>query len=229
MLRSLVGSEMCIRDSPQAPLFNGTGGSPLLLSATSTSPSPSMIVYPPITPLSTTATTTTTKTVSQTKSTTQQFYVRGITPPLSQVVVSPLDQFGNIPAFGNLRDIIGENNGGGDWNNLGAFSGSVSMNITLSNYSYAADGSVVLPDMTGINAGGSSVSESSRFMTVGDDENGMVMKYLSPPSSPSSSPTIITSTLPPLTAVSYTHLRAHETPEHLVCRLLLEKKNNTSN
>ena len=29
--------------------------------------------------------------------------------------------------------------------------------------------------------------------------------------------------------VSYTHLRAHETPEHLVCRLLLEKKNNHSN
>src|SRR5674536_385643 len=27
-----------------------------------------------------------------------------------------------------------------------------------------------------------------------------------------------------ITAVSYTHLRAHETPEHLVCRLLLEKK-----
>eukprot|EP00658_Telonema_sp_P-2_P070171 TRINITY_DN59770_c0_g1_i2.p1 TRINITY_DN59770_c0_g1~~TRINITY_DN59770_c0_g1_i2.p1 ORF type:complete len:136 (-),score=12.97 TRINITY_DN59770_c0_g1_i2:93-500(-) len=27
-----------------------------------------------------------------------------------------------------------------------------------------------------------------------------------------------------LGAVSYTHLRAHETPEHLVCRLLLEKK-----
>ena len=26
-------------------------------------------------------------------------------------------------------------------------------------------------------------------------------------------------------AVSYTHLRAHETPEHLVCRLLLEKTN----
>ena len=26
-------------------------------------------------------------------------------------------------------------------------------------------------------------------------------------------------------AVSYTHLRAHETPEHLVCRLMLEKKN----
>src|SRR5678816_3413237 len=25
--------------------------------------------------------------------------------------------------------------------------------------------------------------------------------------------------------VSYTHLRAHETPEHLVCRLLLEQKN----
>ena len=29
-----------------------------------------------------------------------------------------------------------------------------------------------------------------------------------------------------VTAVSYTHLRAHETPEHLVCRLLLEKKKN---
>eukprot|EP00658_Telonema_sp_P-2_P060586 TRINITY_DN49477_c0_g1_i1.p1 TRINITY_DN49477_c0_g1~~TRINITY_DN49477_c0_g1_i1.p1 ORF type:complete len:162 (+),score=33.27 TRINITY_DN49477_c0_g1_i1:321-806(+) len=28
----------------------------------------------------------------------------------------------------------------------------------------------------------------------------------------------------PRDAVSYTHLRAHETPEHLVCRLLLEKK-----
>src|SRR5678816_498326 len=27
-----------------------------------------------------------------------------------------------------------------------------------------------------------------------------------------------------LHTVSYTHLRAHETPEHLVCRLLLEKK-----
>ena len=27
-----------------------------------------------------------------------------------------------------------------------------------------------------------------------------------------------------LMPVSYTHLRAHETPEHLVCRLLLEKK-----
>eukprot|EP00658_Telonema_sp_P-2_P071116 TRINITY_DN6042_c0_g2_i2.p1 TRINITY_DN6042_c0_g2~~TRINITY_DN6042_c0_g2_i2.p1 ORF type:complete len:194 (-),score=64.87 TRINITY_DN6042_c0_g2_i2:107-688(-) len=28
----------------------------------------------------------------------------------------------------------------------------------------------------------------------------------------------------PPSPVSYTHLRAHETPEHLVCRLLLEKK-----
>src|SRR5678815_5907385 len=26
-----------------------------------------------------------------------------------------------------------------------------------------------------------------------------------------------------VSSVSYTHLRAHETPEHLVCRLLLEK------
>src|SRR5678815_6004476 len=29
---------------------------------------------------------------------------------------------------------------------------------------------------------------------------------------------------PSCVPVSYTHLRAHETPEHLVCRLLLEKK-----
>ena len=29
----------------------------------------------------------------------------------------------------------------------------------------------------------------------------------------------------PTTPVSYTHLRAHETLRHLVCRLLLEKKN----
>ena len=32
-----------------------------------------------------------------------------------------------------------------------------------------------------------------------------------------------------LKAVSYTHLRAHETPEQLVCRLLLEKKNQNFN
>ena len=31
-----------------------------------------------------------------------------------------------------------------------------------------------------------------------------------------------------LVPVSYTHLRAHETPEHLVCRLLLEKKKKIS-
>eukprot|EP00658_Telonema_sp_P-2_P068760 TRINITY_DN57729_c0_g1_i1.p1 TRINITY_DN57729_c0_g1~~TRINITY_DN57729_c0_g1_i1.p1 ORF type:complete len:220 (+),score=49.77 TRINITY_DN57729_c0_g1_i1:64-723(+) len=31
-----------------------------------------------------------------------------------------------------------------------------------------------------------------------------------------------------LRPVSYTHLRAHETPEHLVCRLLLEKKKHTT-
>eukprot|EP00658_Telonema_sp_P-2_P013183 TRINITY_DN14996_c0_g1_i5.p2 TRINITY_DN14996_c0_g1~~TRINITY_DN14996_c0_g1_i5.p2 ORF type:complete len:119 (-),score=45.42 TRINITY_DN14996_c0_g1_i5:27-383(-) len=32
-----------------------------------------------------------------------------------------------------------------------------------------------------------------------------------------------------LAPVSYTHLRAHETPEHLVCRLLLEKKKKKNN
>ena len=37
-------------------------------------------------------------------------------------------------------------------------------------------------------------------------------------------------TVPELvTAVSYTHLRAHETDSYLVCRLLLEKKKSTTN
>ena len=31
-----------------------------------------------------------------------------------------------------------------------------------------------------------------------------------------------------LKAVSYTHLRAHETDSYLVCRLLLEKKKKTN-
>eukprot|EP00658_Telonema_sp_P-2_P001063 TRINITY_DN10399_c0_g1_i2.p1 TRINITY_DN10399_c0_g1~~TRINITY_DN10399_c0_g1_i2.p1 ORF type:complete len:288 (+),score=50.01 TRINITY_DN10399_c0_g1_i2:149-1012(+) len=38
-----------------------------------------------------------------------------------------------------------------------------------------------------------------------------------------------TSSVPKSIPVSYTHLRAHETPEHLVCRLLLEKKKNKQN
>ena len=33
----------------------------------------------------------------------------------------------------------------------------------------------------------------------------------------------------PVKAVSYTHLRAHETGRNLVCRLLLEKKNDMKN
>eukprot|EP00658_Telonema_sp_P-2_P008287 TRINITY_DN13110_c0_g2_i1.p2 TRINITY_DN13110_c0_g2~~TRINITY_DN13110_c0_g2_i1.p2 ORF type:complete len:107 (-),score=19.58 TRINITY_DN13110_c0_g2_i1:30-350(-) len=37
---------------------------------------------------------------------------------------------------------------------------------------------------------------------------------------------VCTTPAPHIQPVSYTHLRAHETPEHLVCRLLLEKKNN---
>eukprot|EP00658_Telonema_sp_P-2_P022196 TRINITY_DN18866_c0_g1_i1.p1 TRINITY_DN18866_c0_g1~~TRINITY_DN18866_c0_g1_i1.p1 ORF type:complete len:156 (-),score=24.19 TRINITY_DN18866_c0_g1_i1:78-545(-) len=40
----------------------------------------------------------------------------------------------------------------------------------------------------------------------------------------SASPAPVSSLLSSWEAVSYTHLRAHETPEHLVCRLLLEKK-----
>eukprot|EP00658_Telonema_sp_P-2_P050657 TRINITY_DN38681_c0_g2_i1.p1 TRINITY_DN38681_c0_g2~~TRINITY_DN38681_c0_g2_i1.p1 ORF type:complete len:107 (-),score=30.83 TRINITY_DN38681_c0_g2_i1:77-397(-) len=51
---------------------------------------------------------------------------------------------------------------------------------------------------------------------------GMVISSSS--SQPSSPTTAITSPNTTTTSVSYTHLRAHETPEHLVCRLLLEKK-----
>ena len=44
-------------------------------------------------------------------------------------------------------------------------------------------------------------------------------------STPQGVNTTLSGTKNSLEAVSYTHLRAHETPEHLVCRLLLEKKN----
>eukprot|EP00658_Telonema_sp_P-2_P044948 TRINITY_DN32855_c0_g1_i1.p1 TRINITY_DN32855_c0_g1~~TRINITY_DN32855_c0_g1_i1.p1 ORF type:complete len:171 (-),score=32.95 TRINITY_DN32855_c0_g1_i1:45-557(-) len=36
--------------------------------------------------------------------------------------------------------------------------------------------------------------------------------------------TVVVTTTISISPVSYTHLRAHETPEHLVCRLLLAKK-----
>src|SRR5678816_4146933 len=39
----------------------------------------------------------------------------------------------------------------------------------------------------------------------------------------------ISATIDLFVPVSYTHLRAHETPEHLVCRLLLEKKKKKKN
>eukprot|EP00658_Telonema_sp_P-2_P040566 TRINITY_DN29004_c0_g1_i3.p2 TRINITY_DN29004_c0_g1~~TRINITY_DN29004_c0_g1_i3.p2 ORF type:complete len:110 (-),score=25.66 TRINITY_DN29004_c0_g1_i3:93-422(-) len=50
---------------------------------------------------------------------------------------------------------------------------------------------------------------------------------LSGASHPGGGPRTIVPSFSPYSAlipVSYTHLRAHETPEHLVCRLLLEKK-----
>src|SRR5674536_136318 len=62
---------------------------------------------------------------------------------------------------------------------------------------------------------------------------GMMAKYLATSLAMLnvvSAPRVMRSCLPistismSLVAVSYTHLRAHETPEHLVCRLLLEKK-----
>eukprot|EP00658_Telonema_sp_P-2_P015565 TRINITY_DN16001_c0_g1_i2.p1 TRINITY_DN16001_c0_g1~~TRINITY_DN16001_c0_g1_i2.p1 ORF type:complete len:132 (-),score=20.76 TRINITY_DN16001_c0_g1_i2:31-426(-) len=53
---------------------------------------------------------------------------------------------------------------------------------------------------------------SSMQPAVLGDEGRLPVEALERPRNPSVRP------------VSYTHLRAHETPEHLVCRLLLEKK-----
>eukprot|EP00658_Telonema_sp_P-2_P082044 TRINITY_DN8575_c0_g1_i1.p1 TRINITY_DN8575_c0_g1~~TRINITY_DN8575_c0_g1_i1.p1 ORF type:complete len:200 (+),score=46.15 TRINITY_DN8575_c0_g1_i1:125-724(+) len=49
----------------------------------------------------------------------------------------------------------------------------------------------------------------------------------SPPIPSSSSSNSTATPITDVTPVSYTHLRAHETPEHLVCRLLLEKKKHS--
>eukprot|EP00658_Telonema_sp_P-2_P016650 TRINITY_DN16461_c0_g1_i2.p1 TRINITY_DN16461_c0_g1~~TRINITY_DN16461_c0_g1_i2.p1 ORF type:complete len:178 (-),score=71.26 TRINITY_DN16461_c0_g1_i2:72-605(-) len=55
------------------------------------------------------------------------------------------------------------------------------------------------------------------YTMVDDEDSEDVLNLVS--SSPASFPPAS-----PRMPVSYTHLRAHETPEHLVCRLLLEKK-----
>eukprot|EP00658_Telonema_sp_P-2_P009830 TRINITY_DN13661_c0_g2_i1.p1 TRINITY_DN13661_c0_g2~~TRINITY_DN13661_c0_g2_i1.p1 ORF type:complete len:432 (-),score=70.80 TRINITY_DN13661_c0_g2_i1:73-1368(-) len=65
-----------------------------------------------------------------------------------------------------------------------------------------------------------------------DDLSECRSLVLSPSTSPPLSYDLLSSdddehlafSIPDTIAVSYTHLRAHETPEHLVCRLLLEKK-----
>eukprot|EP00658_Telonema_sp_P-2_P062687 TRINITY_DN51377_c0_g1_i1.p1 TRINITY_DN51377_c0_g1~~TRINITY_DN51377_c0_g1_i1.p1 ORF type:complete len:148 (+),score=15.39 TRINITY_DN51377_c0_g1_i1:169-612(+) len=61
---------------------------------------------------------------------------------------------------------------------------------------------------------------------------GMMMSilrdYVCPPSHIQVGTKVALSSSVRLLAVSYTHLRAHETPEHLVCRLLLEKKKITN-
>src|SRR5678815_580152 len=68
-----------------------------------------------------------------------------------------------------------------------------------------------------------------------DDGISVPTHYLNPDARFRLIPVTMNCTMPPIptparayevgrTTVSYTHLRAHETPEHLVCRLLLEKK-----
>ena len=57
--------------------------------------------------------------------------------------------------------------------------------------------------------------------TLADIDTGSVMRIVTRPSQPTASVTVTSY------AVSYTHLRAHETVLDLVCRLLLEKKKTT--
>ena len=52
------------------------------------------------------------------------------------------------------------------------------------------------------------------------------LKKLKSMSPMSAEATVVRNYLDWMTAVSYTHLRAHETKANLVCRLLLEKKKN---
>src|SRR5678815_5421990 len=54
----------------------------------------------------------------------------------------------------------------------------------------------------------------------------VVWSHSGPPRYTQTLPAFIQSATDSIMTVSYTHLRAHETPEHLVCRLLLEKKKN---
>eukprot|EP00658_Telonema_sp_P-2_P076050 TRINITY_DN66013_c0_g1_i1.p1 TRINITY_DN66013_c0_g1~~TRINITY_DN66013_c0_g1_i1.p1 ORF type:complete len:113 (-),score=37.96 TRINITY_DN66013_c0_g1_i1:21-359(-) len=74
-------------------------------------------------------------------------------------------------------------------------------------------------------------SSAARQSCTTSDRNTWVCTGISSPAFPfrSAGPprerqVPITGYVNPRTPVSYTHLRAHETPEHLVCRLLLEKK-----
>eukprot|EP00658_Telonema_sp_P-2_P027339 TRINITY_DN21132_c0_g1_i3.p1 TRINITY_DN21132_c0_g1~~TRINITY_DN21132_c0_g1_i3.p1 ORF type:complete len:340 (+),score=74.44 TRINITY_DN21132_c0_g1_i3:97-1116(+) len=62
---------------------------------------------------------------------------------------------------------------------------------------------------------GRSVEQSFKYTFV--DHDGSVQSAAAVRPAPGSNCSV---------PVSYTHLRAHETPEHLVCRLLLEKKKN---
>eukprot|EP00658_Telonema_sp_P-2_P017077 TRINITY_DN16615_c0_g1_i1.p1 TRINITY_DN16615_c0_g1~~TRINITY_DN16615_c0_g1_i1.p1 ORF type:complete len:345 (+),score=123.61 TRINITY_DN16615_c0_g1_i1:107-1141(+) len=67
-----------------------------------------------------------------------------------------------------------------------------------------------------------SQESDAEFAAMNDEEKrSMLMKYLANLAKE------VTTEAGRQETVSYTHLRAHETPEHLVCRLLLEKKKKT--
>eukprot|EP00658_Telonema_sp_P-2_P047047 TRINITY_DN35541_c0_g1_i1.p1 TRINITY_DN35541_c0_g1~~TRINITY_DN35541_c0_g1_i1.p1 ORF type:complete len:117 (+),score=31.75 TRINITY_DN35541_c0_g1_i1:152-502(+) len=84
----------------------------------------------------------------------------------------------------------------------------------------AASGAKGSPSGRPLSGGGTKSSGDSAGAGGSGSSTGMTMaagvaalKHVSRSSGPTS-----------VGSVSYTHLRAHETPEHLVCRLLLEKK-----
>ena len=65
-------------------------------------------------------------------------------------------------------------------------------------------------------------------MCIRDRQRDALLQIIRSATIPGAAAPLVTSIMVALGGVepvSYTHLRAHETPEHLVCRPMLEKKN----
>src|SRR5678816_3893311 len=66
--------------------------------------------------------------------------------------------------------------------------------------------------------------EAGKFILAASNEADTRLPFKIIQNNENDVPIIETDEKDSIIPVSYTHLRAHETPEHLVCRLLLEKK-----